>query len=215
MTRLASAEEIVARSSGVVRRPELFDQHLQPLRQGLVCPELFGEQGPPSCACSAPSVGELRRCPTCGELVRDRGPQSERWAHIELPVALAHPFLPGERLEVLPILPPGWRPARVRQDGMINLNLINQHYYDLVMQRIVLRRLVDLRAPEAILSEKVSAMQRRLDAAFGVGARADGEDGRPLPRFPSAIEVKDALTAGARVRPDIEVYAFCMGVVST
>ena len=181
--RLATTDDIRRRSAGIVKRPELLDEALKPLHQGLLCPALFGEDG-------------------------------SRFAHVELPVALHHPFSDDHLLEALPIPPPMWRPVEVLSADAIRMSPINDHYYDLVLQGTVLRRLIDLNGPRALVLEKQAALQTRLHAAFGTAPAAVAE-GRTLPPMPLARDVQQALKVGTPlpIDPETEAYAFALGVV--
>ena len=90
---LASPEEIKARSSGEVLKPETINYRTyKPERDGLFCEKIFGPVKDYECHC-----GKYKRirykgitCNNCGVEVTEKKVRRERMGHIELLVPVAH-----------------------------------------------------------------------------------------------------------------------------
>ena len=90
---LASPEEILARSSGEVLKPETVNYRTyKPERDGLFCERIFGPSKDFECHC-----GKYKRiryrgitCDRCGVEVTEKKVRRERMGHIELTVPVAH-----------------------------------------------------------------------------------------------------------------------------
>ena len=90
---LASPEEIKAKSSGEVLKPETINYRTyKPERDGLFCEKIFGPVKDYECHC-----GKYKRirykgivCNTCGVEVTEKKVRRERMGHIELVVPVAH-----------------------------------------------------------------------------------------------------------------------------
>ncbi|MGL5683625.1 MAG: DNA-directed RNA polymerase subunit beta' [Marinifilaceae bacterium] len=90
---LASPEEILERSSGVVLKPETINYRTyKPERDGLFCERIFGPVKDYECHC-----GKYKRirykgivCDRCGVEVTEKKVRRERMGHIQLVVPVAH-----------------------------------------------------------------------------------------------------------------------------
>ena len=90
---LASPEDIKARSSGEVLKPETVNYRTyKPERDGLFCEKIFGPTKDYECHC-----GKYKRiryrgivCDRCGVEVTEKKVRRERMGHIELTVPVAH-----------------------------------------------------------------------------------------------------------------------------
>ena len=90
---LASPEEILARSSGEVLKPETVNYRTyKPERDGLFCERIFGPTKDYECHC-----GKYKRiryrgivCDRCGVEVTEKKVRRERMGHINLTVPVAH-----------------------------------------------------------------------------------------------------------------------------
>ncbi|MBO7248491.1 MAG: DNA-directed RNA polymerase subunit beta', partial [Bacteroidales bacterium] len=90
---LASPEEILARSSGEVLKPETVNYRTyKPERDGLFCERIFGPSKDYECHC-----GKYKRiryrgiiCDRCGVEVTEKKVRRERMGHITLTVPVAH-----------------------------------------------------------------------------------------------------------------------------
>ncbi len=90
---LASPEDIIARSSGEVLKPETVNYRTyKPERDGLFCEKIFGPTKDYECHC-----GKYKRiryrgivCDRCGVEVTEKKVRRERMGHIELTVPVAH-----------------------------------------------------------------------------------------------------------------------------
>ncbi|MDE5974997.1 MAG: DNA-directed RNA polymerase subunit beta', partial [Muribaculaceae bacterium] len=90
---LASPEEIKAKSSGEVLKPETINYRTyKPERDGLFCEKIFGPVKDYECHC-----GKYKRirykgivCNHCGVEVTEKKVRRERMGHIELVVPVAH-----------------------------------------------------------------------------------------------------------------------------
>ncbi|MDE6109987.1 MAG: DNA-directed RNA polymerase subunit beta', partial [Muribaculaceae bacterium] len=90
---LASPEEILARSSGEVLKPETINYRTyKPERDGLFCERIFGPVKDYECHC-----GKYKRirykgivCNQCGVEVTEKKVRRERMGHIKLVVPVAH-----------------------------------------------------------------------------------------------------------------------------
>ncbi len=90
---LASPEDILARSSGEVLKPETVNYRTyKPERDGLFCERIFGPSKDFECHC-----GKYKRiryrgitCDRCGVEVTEKKVRRERMGHIELTVPVAH-----------------------------------------------------------------------------------------------------------------------------
>ncbi len=90
---LASPEEILARSSGEVLKPETVNYRTyKPERDGLFCERIFGPSKDYECHC-----GKYKRiryrgiiCDRCGVEVTEKKVRRERMGHISLTVPVAH-----------------------------------------------------------------------------------------------------------------------------
>lgn len=93
--RRMSADEVRARSNGVVRTPETIDPRTfrgQP--NGLFCERIFGPISSNACACGQYThmLHPGAVCEACGVMVVASSVRRERFGHIELPVPIPHPW---------------------------------------------------------------------------------------------------------------------------
>jgi len=90
---LASPDMIRAWSSGEITKPETVDLKTnKPIKDGLFCEEIFGQEDAWRCACGG-LVGRgntRKRCGSCGERVRRATARRDRMAHIELAAPCTH-----------------------------------------------------------------------------------------------------------------------------
>ena len=150
---LASPEEIKAKSSGEVLKPETINYRTyKPERDGLFCEKIFGPVKDYECHC-----GKYKRirykgivCNTCGVEVTEKKVRRERMGHIELVVPVAHIWyfrslpnkigyllgLPSKKLDMViyyeryVVINPG------EVDGIQKLDLLSEEEYLDIMDKL-------------------------------------------------------------------------------
>ena len=152
---LASPEEILARSSGEVLKPETVNYRTyKPERDGLFCERIFGPTKDYECHC-----GKYKRiryrgivCDRCGVEVTEKKVRRERMGHITLTVPVAHIWyfrsspnkigyllgIPSKKLEAIiyyeryVVLNAG----RAKELGVNNMDLLSEEEYLNVLDRL-------------------------------------------------------------------------------
>ena len=150
---LASPEEILARSSGEVLKPETINYRTyKPERDGLFCERIFGPVKDYECHC-----GKYKRirykgivCNQCGVEVTEKKVRRERMGHIKLVVPVAHIWyfrslpnkigyllgLPSKKLDMViyyeryVVINPG------AADGVAKLDLLTEEEYFDILDRL-------------------------------------------------------------------------------
>ncbi len=152
---LASPEEILARSSGEVLKPETINYRTyKPERDGLFCERIFGPVKDYECHC-----GKYKRirykgivCNQCGVEVTEKKVRRERMGHIKLVVPVAHIWyfrslpnkigyllgLPSKKLDMViyyeryVVINPGAAEA----DGVQKLDLLTEEEYFNILDKL-------------------------------------------------------------------------------
>ena len=94
---LLSPDAVRAGSSGAVTRAETVrPADLAPVAGGLFAEAIFGPRWAWRCACGGPArpapTDGRQRCGACGATVARNPERAERFGHVELAVACAHPW---------------------------------------------------------------------------------------------------------------------------
>lgn len=117
---ILTSAEVHAASFGRVQVAMYRPGFDQPQSRSLTDPAIFGPAEDFACACGKyrgrDAAGMI--CDMCGVRIgRARPMHRRRWGHIDLPLAVAHPLVPGATLNALPVLPRAYRdPTRFGDD---------------------------------------------------------------------------------------------------
>jgi DNA-directed RNA polymerase beta' subunit len=167
--RWLEPDEIRARSRGRIIDPYGMNTRTgKPERGGILCARTFGPVESLCCLCTKYS-GELHRgitCEKCGVDVLDASIRCERFGHLELPVAVPHPWEPERPLQYLLVLPAGLReplPTERRPD----LSGTNGLYQRVLQRAAQLERCVRYCAPELIVEHETARLGRAIARLLG------------------------------------------------
>jgi DNA-directed RNA polymerase beta' subunit len=140
-----------ARAPGVVQNLVMYERTtLLPAAGGLFDEAIFGPG----------ATLEARPANQDGPITRAR---STRFGRIVLAEGVPHPLLPGEAIAELPVLPPDLRPMLLR-DGAFSMSDVNEHYRQVLAWDARLRRLREVGAPPAVVSDASTALARAVAA---------------------------------------------------
>ena len=178
---LRTAAAIRAESSGEVTVPASYHARTdEPIPGGLFAPEIFGpvERTPDRVA------AETRR---------------KSWGHIELPFPVPHPF-GGGFLEVVPVLPPWFRPIIVTgSTGWMtsDLNVLYRKVIELVgwFRKLQLAQAFDLSAPERCARQE--QLKGRVADLFDNESRPDPQRASDRPLASLAGMIRGVRATGA------------------
>lgn len=96
-------DRLHALSGGEVRKPETRDEATgQPVRQGLLCTQIFGPEQALECSCGKSRELETV-CPYCGDTVLAAPARDTTFGHVDLVTPVVHPWLASLTAEAL-----GW-----------------------------------------------------------------------------------------------------------
>ena len=96
-------------------------------------------------------------------------------------------------LDVVPVIPPDLRPMLFLDGGRPAASDLNELYRRVIYRNIALRRLIDMSAPEIMLTNAKRMLQDAVDALFENGRRTKpvtGPSGRPLKSLSSGLKGK-------------------------
>ena len=96
-------------------------------------------------------------------------------------------------LDVIPVIPPDLRPMLFLDGGRPAASDLNELYRRVIYRNIALRRLIDMSAPEIMLTNAKRMLQEAVDALFENGRRGktvNGPSGRPLKSLSSGLKGK-------------------------
>jgi hypothetical protein len=130
--RLSTSHEVRSRSKGAVRLPRTINPRTYaPKHQGLFAPEIWGHAAGRGGAGLRETYGDFKAAIRAPEGYFGPG------GHVELPLAVRHPWFPGRshpalHLDAVPVLPPGLRPVFVVDDGRVAVADVNYLYMRLI-----------------------------------------------------------------------------------
>lgn len=96
-------------------------------------------------------------------------------------------------LDVVPVIPPDLRPMLFLDGGRPAASDLNELYRRVIYRNIALRRLIEMSAPELMLTNGKRMLQEAVDALFENGRRTkpvNGPNGRPLKSLSSGLRGK-------------------------
>ena len=164
-----SDDEIREMSYGEVTKAETFNVRTHSAeRDGLFCEKIFGPVNDWKCRCGKYQHIRYKGvvCEKCGVEVTVSSVRYERFGHIELAVPIKHPFLPGKTLSVLPVLPPELRPMVRRHDDRCITSDLTDLYRRVINRNNRMKRLLELGAPEMIVTNEICMLQKSIDSLF-------------------------------------------------
>src|SRR5699024_8843734 len=97
-------------------------------------------------------------------------------------------------MEVLPVLPPEWRPLVPLDGGRFATSDLNDLYRRVINRNNRLKRLIELKAPDIILRNEKRMLQESVDSLFDNGRRGrviTGANKRPLKSLSDMLKGKD------------------------
>ena len=96
-------------------------------------------------------------------------------------------------LDVVPVIPPDLRPMLFLDGGRPAASDLNELYRRVIYRNIALKRLIDMSAPEIMLTNAKRMLQEAVDALFDNGRRTKpvtGPSGRPLKSLSATLKGK-------------------------
>ncbi len=153
--------EIIEISYGEVSCSDTLNYRMHaPERDGLFCEKIFGPVKEYECQC-----GKYRGirykgivCNKCGVEVATNKVRAERFGYITLATPVAHPFIKGEQITVLPILPPNLRAMVSLNNGTYLTSDLNQLYRSVINHNSRLKRLIEFKENKLLINSEIELL---------------------------------------------------------
>jgi len=187
----ATAEDVLAVSSGVLRKAVFVEDHysmrdgaLRPARGGLFCEDIFGALD--------------------GSLESDR--RVDRFGRVPLAIPMNHPWF-DVPVKELAVLPPGYRPFVRTPEGELRPHDLTTLYGRLIAINARLIRMIELGAPEHVVQGDKKELALDLARLFdneGCGEDTLMQSGHPPKGLASKLGTKD--------EHELAALLLCLGI---